>query len=247
MNSILVTGCNRGLGLGLIKSFLNLSSPPRHIIATCRNIQQAEELNSLGKQHSNLHILQIDLKDVDKYDQFVQEVESIVRDNGLNVLFNNAGVSPKSTRLNFVKSEDLIDTFVTNTVAPIMLTKAFVPLLKKAAEVNASAPMGPLKACVVNMSSILGSIAANTDGGLYAYRTSKAALNAATKSMSLDLKPNQIMAVALHPGWVRTDMGGSKAPLSVDQSCDGMVQTVMQLSEKHNGGFLQYDGKELPW
>lgn len=67
-----------------------------------------------------------DLKDVDKYDQFVQEVEAIVQDNGLNVLFNNAGVSPKSTRLNFVKSDDLIETFVTNTVAPIMLTK--VPL-----------------------------------------------------------------------------------------------------------------------
>ncbi|EAT45852.1 AAEL002901-PA [Aedes aegypti] len=247
MNSILITGCNRGLGLGLIKSFLNLSTPPRHIIATCRNIQQAEELNSLGKQHGNLHVLQIDLKDVDKYDQFVQEVEAIVQDNGLNVLFNNAGVSPKSTRLNFVKSDDLIETFVTNTVAPIMLTKAFVPLLKKAAEVNASAPMGPQKACVVNMSSILGSIGANSDGGLYAYRTSKAALNAATKSMSLDLKPNQIMAVALHPGWVRTDMGGSKAPLSIEQSCNRMVQTVMQLGEKHNGGFLQYDGKELPW
>ncbi|XP_065075069.1 C-signal [Ochlerotatus camptorhynchus] len=247
MNSILITGCNRGLGLGLTKSFLNLSSPPRHIIATCRNIQQAEELNSLAKQHSNLHILQIDLKDVEKYEQLAKEVESIVQDNGLNVLFNNAGISPKSTRLNFVKSEDLVDTFVTNTVVPIMLTKAFVPLLKKAAEVNVSAPMGAQKACIVNMSSILGSIAANSDGGLYAYRTSKAALNAATKSMSLDLKPNQIMAVALHPGWVRTDMGGSKAPLSVEQSCNKMVQTVLQLNETNNGGFLQYDGKVLPW
>lgn len=247
MNSILITGCNRGLGLGLIKCFLQLSSPPQHIIATCRNVQQAEELNSLAKQHSNLHILQIDLKDIDKYDQFAKEVESIVQDNGLNVLFNNAGISPKSTRLNFVKSDDLVDTFVTNTVAPIMLTKALVPLLKKAAEVNPSAPIGPQKACIVNMSSILGSIQANSDGGLYAYRTSKSALNAATKSMSLDLKPNQIMAVAMHPGWVRTDMGGSKAPLSVEQSCAKMVQTVMALGDKHNGGFLQYDGKELPW
>ncbi|XP_058818196.1 C-signal isoform X2 [Topomyia yanbarensis] len=205
------------------------------------------ELNSLAQQHSNLHILQIDLKDIDKYDQFVGQVESIVQDNGLNVLFNNAGISPKSTRLGFVKGDDLVETFVTNTVAPIMLTKALVPLLKKAAEVNASVPIGPQKACIVNMSSILGSIEANSDGGLYAYRTSKSALNAATKSMSIDLKPNNIMAVVLHPGWVRTDMGGSKAPLSVEQSCAKMVQTVMGLSDVHNGTFLQYDGKQLQW
>lgn len=247
MNSILITGCNRGLGLGLIKCFLKLPTPPRHVIATCRNLQQAEELKSLAEQHSNLHVLQIDLKAVDQYDEFAKQVETIVQDSGLNVLFNNAGVSPKSTRLNFVKTEDLTDTFMTNVVAPIMLTKALVPLLKKAAEVNASAPVGPTKACIVNMSSILGSIEANSDGGLYAYRTSKTALNSATKSMSIDLKGNQIMAVAMHPGWVRTDMGGSKAPLSVEQSCAKMVQTVLGLGEKHNGGFLQYDGKELPW
>ncbi|XP_055632487.1 C-factor [Toxorhynchites rutilus septentrionalis] len=247
MSSILITGCNRGLGLGLIKCFLKLSPSPQHIIATCRDPQQAEELSSLAQQHSNLHLLQIDLKDVDRYEQFAAEVNSIVGDNGLNVLFNNAGVSPKSTRLNFVKSDDLVDTFLTNTVAPIMLTKTLTPLLKKAAEANASTPMGPRKACIINMSSILGSIEANTDGGLYAYRTSKSALNAATKSMSIDLRSNQIMAVAMHPGWVRTDMGGSKAPLAVEQSCEQMVQTVLSLGEKHNGGFLQYDGKELPW
>ncbi|XP_055551744.1 C-factor isoform X1 [Wyeomyia smithii] len=247
MNSVLITGCNRGLGLGLIQSFLKLPAPPRHLIATCRNIQQAEELNSLAQQHPNLHVLQIDLKDIEKYDQFVAQVESIVQDNGLNVLLNNAGISPKSTRLGFVKSDDLVDTFVTNTVAPIMLTKALVPLLKKAAEVNPAVPIGPQKACIVNMSSILGSVGANTDGGLYAYRTSKSALNAATKSMSIDLKPNRIMAVALHPGWVRTDMGGSKAPLSVEQSCIKMVQTILQLNENHSGKFIQYDGKELVW
>lgn len=129
----------------------------------------------------------------------------------------------------------------------MFVLQALVPLLKQAAEANASAPIGPTKACIVNMSSILGSIEANSDGGLYAYRTSKSALNSATKSMSIDLKGNGIMAVALHPGWVRTDMGGSKAPLSVEQSCAKMVQTVMGLGERQNGAFLQYDGKGLPW
>lgn len=97
------------------------------------------------------------------------------------------------------------------------------------------------------MSSILGSIDANVEGGLYAYRTSKCSLNAATKSMSIDLRDHQIMCVSMHPGWVRTDMGGAKAPLDVDTSCSQMIDTICQLNETHNGGFIQYDGKPLKW
>uniref|UniRef100_A0A182J9Y3 Short-chain dehydrogenase n=1 Tax=Anopheles atroparvus TaxID=41427 RepID=A0A182J9Y3_ANOAO len=248
MKSILITGCNRGLGLGLVKVLLGLpTARPTHIIATYRDPQKAQELLELAKQHSNIIPLQFDLKNFDRYEAFAKDVEAVVQGAGLNVLFNSAGISPKSTRLNFTRQDDLVETFVTNTVAPIMMTKAFVPLLRKAADSNADAPVGPHRACIVNMSSILGSIGANSDGALYGYRTSKAALNAATKSMSIDLKANKIMAVAMHPGWVKTDMGGSKAPLTVEQSCNGMVKTLLALNESHNGGFLQYDGKTLPW
>lgn len=248
MKSILITGCNRGLGLGLVKALVGLpTSRPTHIIATYRDPGTSGELLELAAQHSNIIPLQFDVKKFDHYEEFAKSVESALQGDGLNVLFNNAGISPKSTRLNFTKSDDLVDTFVTNTVAPIMMTKAFVPLLRKASEGNKDTPVGPHRACIVNMSSILGSIEANVDGGLYGYRTSKAALNAATKSMSIDLKANKIMAVAMHPGWVQTDMGGSKAPLTVEQSCTGMVNTLLSLNESHNAGFLQYDGKKLPW
>lgn len=97
------------------------------------------------------------------------------------------------------------------------------------------------------MSSILGSIEENAQGGLYAYRMSKVALNMATKSMSVDLKADHILCVAMHPGWVKTDMGGSNAPLDVETSCKEMVQTIFGLNESHNGTLIQYDGKHLPW
>uniref|UniRef100_A0A182UG23 Short-chain dehydrogenase n=1 Tax=Anopheles melas TaxID=34690 RepID=A0A182UG23_9DIPT len=257
MNSILITGCNRGLGLGLVKALIGLPAPaPTHIIATYRDPAKSQIIlpNALvrtallaGYNRLTLPTLNADVKNFDLYDQFAKDVDAVLQGAGLNVLFNNAGISPKSTRLNFTKQDDLVDTFVVNTVAPIMMTKAFVPLLKKASDANPAAPVGPQRACIVNMSSILGSIEANREGGLYGYRTSKSALNAATKSMSLDLKGHKIMAVAMHPGWVQTDMGGTKAPLTVEQSCAAMVGTLLALNESNNGGFLQYDGKPLPW
>lgn len=97
------------------------------------------------------------------------------------------------------------------------------------------------------MSSILGSIESNVEGGLYGYRTTKAGLNAATKSMSIDLRDHKILCVSMHPGWVRTDMGGSKAPLDVEQSCTQMMETLYKLNESHNGSFLQFDGTALKW
>lgn len=125
--------------------------------------------------------------------------------------------------------------------------QALLPLLKKASDRSSSTPIGVKRAAIINMSSILGSMASNVEGGLHAYRTSKAALNAATKSMAIDLKDQSIMAVAMHPGWVQTDMGGSKATLDIETSCCKMVDTLLGLNENQNGGFVQYDGKILPW
>lgn len=97
------------------------------------------------------------------------------------------------------------------------------------------------------MSSILGSIESNVDGAGYAYRMSKSALNAATKSMSIDLKKDNILCVAMHPGWVRTDMGTKNAPLDVETSTESMVKTFWEINESNNGTLMQYDGQTLPW
>lgn len=141
----------------------------------------------------------------------------------------------------------LLETFQLNTVTPIMMTKALLPLLKKASHYNSTLPMCISKALIINMSSLLGSIAANVQGGMYNYRTAKSGLNAATKSMSIDLKGDDIMAISFHPGWVRTDMGGQNAPLDVETSCSEIVETIFKLKGEDNGGFIQYDGKKLEW
>ena len=108
--------------------------------------------------------------------------------------------------------------------------------------------MGVQRATIVNVSSILGSIQLSQHGDRYTpYRISKAALNMATKSMSVDFKNDSILCVAIHPGWVQTDMGGANADLDVEDSCKQMTQTIQALNESQNGAFIQYDGKSLPW
>ncbi|XP_053948115.1 C-factor [Anastrepha obliqua] len=247
MNSILITGCNRGIGLGLVKALVKSSNPPQYIFATCRNLQKATELMDLASGNPSIHVMEIDLNNFDSYTNLIRSISDIVKEKGLNVLFNNAGFAPKSTRITTIKLEDLMLSLQTNTVAPIMLTKACLPLLKQASAANEKEEMSVRRAAIINMSSILGSIEANTDGAMYAYRTSKSALNAATKSMSIDLLHNKILCLSLHPGWVRTDMGGSNAPLDVNTSSTKIIETLLKFNETNNGGFYQYDGKRLPW
>ncbi|XP_012235737.1 C-signal [Linepithema humile] len=248
MKSILITGCNRGLGLGLVKHLAGMSRPLDNIFATCRDASKATELRALADKSSNIHIIEIDLAYTDSYKKIVDTINDQVRGNGLNVLFNNAGISSKFTRLGLVKKQQMTDAFIVNTVAPIMLTKALLPLLKTAAKkAEDTAELSVRKAAVINMTSVLGSIAENNDGGFYPYRCSKAALNAATKSMSIDLRADGILVACLHPGWVRTDLGGNNAPMDVDSSVSHILDTLNSLTEKHTGCFLQYDGKILPW
>lgn len=247
MNSILITGCNRGLGLGIVKTLVKLPQPPKHIFATCRDSNKATELKDLAASHSSIHILEIDLLNFNNYGNLISRISEVVKDDGLNVLFNNAGFAPKSTRITTVKLEELMQALHTNTVVPIMLSKACLPLLKRASITNKNIGMGVRRAAIINMSSILGSIEANTDGAIYAYRTSKAALNAATKSMSIDLLRDGILCACLHPGWVRTDMGGDNAPLDVSTSSRMIIEILLKFNEMNNGGFYQYDGQKLPW
>jgi len=249
MSSIVVTGSSRGIGLGLIKVLLNSEKPWKHIIATCRNPDQALELLALAKQHGNLHVLKLDVTDYGSFANFVKQVSDIVKDDGLNVLLNNAGITARSARLDSIEAVDLTSVFETNTVAPLLLTKALLPLLKKASAVNASKKIGITRAAIINMSSILGSIGSDTYmmGPAYAYRMSKCALNAATKSMSVELKDDKILCLALHPGWVKTDMGSQQAPLTVETCTESIVRTLRQMSDSNNGTLVQYDGQQLPW
>lgn len=245
--SILITGCNRGLGLEFVKQFLKLSPPPEQIFATCRNLnaESSEELKQLASENPNVCLVQLDVTDFERIKQVAQEVSDKLQGKGLNILLNNAGIIFREPSLDDVTVEMMIDHYKVNTVAPLMLTQALLPLLKKA--VTDPEDKSYIKAAVLNMSSLVGSITNYERGVRYPYRSSKTALNAVTKSLSVDLKPMGIIAVPLDPGWVRTDMGGEKATLSVGESVSGMIQVIKSLDESKTGMWFDYKGDIKPW
>ncbi|XP_041883211.1 C-factor-like isoform X3 [Corvus kubaryi] len=160
-------------------------------------------------------------------------------------------VKPKT--LDSETLEDMTEIYATNTVGPLLMGQAFLPLLKKAAQGSPGSGLSCSKAAIINMSSYAGSI---EDvylwdfGQVVSYRCSKAALNMLSKCQSLAYREHGVLCVALHPGWVQTDMGGTgscKPPLTVDDSVQGMLKVLSSLSEKETGTFLDWEGKVLPW
>jgi len=241
----LVVGANRGLGLQLVKDLSELHTGI--IFATYRSEDQSKDLLELASTNQKVRAIQLDARDEAKYPEVVKVIDDATKGSGLNLLINNAGIySQRPQTLESMTKETLMLHFEVNTVAPLLLVKALLPLLEKGANSN-SGPLGINRAAVVNMSSLMGSVEDNGSGGDYAYRSSKSALNMVTKSLSLDLIDKNIVSVVLHPGWVKTDMGGRHATLSIEDSVRGMVQVISSLEKSQNGKFLRYNGDVLPW
>jgi NAD(P)-dependent dehydrogenase (short-subunit alcohol dehydrogenase family) len=244
--SVFITGTSRGLGLEFVKQLIAIPQPPKHVFATCRQPEAAKELQELSAKYPGLHIHQFDVLNYASYAGIVEWVEGILNGEGLNVLINNAATMHRDG-LSEVTRDSLMSEIENNAVAPLMLCKAFLPLLKKSASTSSVNGLSVNKAAIINMSTMMACIADNTSGGIYPYRTSKAAINMITKSLSVDVKPDGILALVLHPGWVRTDMGGPKGLIDVQESVSGMLKVLGGLSEKDSGRFLKYNGDELPW
>ena len=246
--SVLITGANRGLGLNIIKHILNSSVVPKHIIATCRSLkaENAQELQKLAEKNSNIHVLEFEMADVSgsRLPDLVKQVSDIVQEFGLNLLINNAGMLISET-FDEASAESMRSTLNVNTIAPFMITKSFRPLLKLAAEEQRDDERS--QAAVVNISSIMGSIGLTNDAYKFSYKVSKAALNMVTKAVSGEFKNDGITVVSVHPGWVKTDMGGSAAPVTVDESVAGIMNIISTLKTSHTGSFFSYDGTVLPW
>ncbi|XP_048829282.1 C-factor-like isoform X2 [Brienomyrus brachyistius] len=207
-----------------------------------------QDLQRVAKESSGVHVVTLDVTCQASIDAAVEEASSLLGAEGLNCLINNAGIG-KTMNLEMVTAEEMLKTYESNTVAPLMVTKAFLPLLRAAAMHGSG--MGIHRAAVINMSSNLGSIQLN-QGALaeikyYGYRASKAALNMVTRCLAVDLVTEGILCVAIHPGWVRTDMGGPQGELSVEESVSSVLSVLAGLSEKDHGGYLDYTGKTLPW
>ena len=226
MHTVLITGANRGLGLEMAKQY---SAEGWQVIACCRDPEQADALRKLS---NDIKVLKLDVSDTHS----IKDLLHHVGNQPIDILLNNAGVLPEDQAFGTIEAELLIDTFKINTVAPFILAEG---LFKNIAASN-------LKV-IANMSSVMGSIDQNSSGGDYAYRSTKAALNAITKSMAIDLKPHGIKVVVLHPGWVQTDMGGANAMITSEESVKNIRKVLSNLSPADSGTFIRYDGCKLTW
>ncbi|AOS98570.1 C-factor [Microbulbifer aggregans] len=228
--TILITGCNRGLGLELTRQF---AADGWKVVATCRDLDRAEELKALERQYPRLQVYTLDVTD---YRQMAQLAERL-GGQPIDILLSNAGYyGPKGTLFGRVDRDEWRKVLEANTIAPYMLAETFC------ANVAASE-----RKLIAVMSSKVGSIADNSSGGGYIYRTSKTAVNQVVKSLSIDLAERGITVVALHPGWVQTDMGGPNALISAQKSVSGLKKVLLHTSADKSGSFLNYDGSPIPW
>jgi NAD(P)-dependent dehydrogenase (short-subunit alcohol dehydrogenase family) len=222
--TIVITGANRGIGLELARQ---ARARGAQVIATARRPAEAREL-----ARRDLRVEQLEVTDAASVARFARALGK----QPVDLLINNAGIGVAHSPLEQLDVESLIPFFQVNTLGPLRVTQALLPNLRAGREKK-----------LVHMTSLMGSIADNTSGDAYAYRASKAALNIIAKSMSIDLAPEGFICVVAHPGWVRTDMGGADAPLSVEVSAAGLLRVIDGLGPEHNGKFLGHEGDELPW
>lgn len=231
MPTVLITGANRGLGLEFCRQF---AEKGWEVIACCREPAQAQALNTLQQSHPLLKIESLDVAQFDQIDKLAEKLAGI----SIDVLVNNAGVydDKKNNDFGRLDYQTWQNSLLVNTQAPMKMAEAFYPQIERSA-----------KKLIVNISSLMGSIADNGSGGSIFYRSSKAALNSAMKSLSIDLKDQGVGVLIFHPGWVRTDMGGPNGLIDSNTSVTGMCDIIEHFNLSQTGKFIKYDGKPMPW
>ena len=229
-HTVFITGTTRGIGLELVRQFLDAGSK---VFAAARN-PDADALQSLKAAHGDqLQVLALDVTDSVQ----IAKITATLAGQPLNLLINNAGLfQSRSDDAESLSHETWLQEFHVNAIAPFMLTRALRGNLAAADN-----------ALVAMISSKMGSMADNTSGGAYSYRSSKAALNAVTVSLVSDLADDGTRVVALHPGWVRTDMGGDSAPVEAPASASGLKKVMLGIDAAQNGAFFDYTGAPIPW
>lgn len=222
--NIVITGTSRGIGLELASQALKKE---HRVLAVARAPEASPELQALKRDFSGrLETLAMDVTAADAPSRIAKAVEAWPC---VDVLINNAGVYKTGA-----SAEDLAQSFSTNTIAPFLLTRALFATLKKSKKPKA-----------IQITSLMGSIEDNESGGAYAYRASKAALNMLSRTIAQDEK--WLIATVIHPGWVRTRMGGSEAPTPVADSATGIWRVIDGLDHNGSGKFFDYEGDPLPW
>jgi NAD(P)-dependent dehydrogenase (short-subunit alcohol dehydrogenase family) len=225
----LVVGASRGLGLGLVKELVGRGW---NVIATLRSPRTASGLTALADQSDGK--IRIETLDLENSHQIDALAERLVGET-LDLLFVNAGISLGRIKATAATRDDVARLFVTNTVAPIHLAEAFVDRMREGTGV------------IAMMSSGLGSVSNNFRSGADLYSASKAALNKLTRGFASGLGDRRLTVLSISPGWVRTEMGGPNAMLSIEESCKGVIDVVEARAGAGEHGFYSYDGAAVPW
>jgi NAD(P)-dependent dehydrogenase (short-subunit alcohol dehydrogenase family) len=231
MPSVLITGANRGLGLEFVRQY---NAAGWRVFACCRKPETAADLRDIAagsEGRTTIHPL-----DVAEHGHIAALAEEL-QNEPIDLLLNNAGVyGPNKMGFGHIDYTAWAEVFAVNVLGPTRMIECFIEHVARSDKKRI--------ACV---SSLMGSIARNTSGGHYLYRSTKAALNMVVKGLAFDLRERGVTVVAVHPGWVRTDMGGADADLAPADSVRGMVQVLDWLGAWDSGKFLSHDGSELPW
>lgn len=220
MSTVLITGSNRGIGLGLVQKF---QANKFNVIAVCRHA--SAELEKTGARI----IADTDVSDASALDS----VRKLLGDTKIDILINNAGIL-RTDSLDQMNFDSIRTQFEVNSLAPLRVVSILLTLLEDGAK-------------IVMITSRMGSIGDNGSGSYYGYRMSKAALNAAAVSLARDLAPRKISVGIFHPGMVNTDMTGGAGGISVDESVAGLYERILQLNMQNSGKFLHQNGEELLW
>jgi NAD(P)-dependent dehydrogenase (short-subunit alcohol dehydrogenase family) len=226
---VVVTGGNRGIGLGLVHA---LARRGDEVHATARSPGDARALQDLAQgSRGRIHVHELDVRREDQ----ARALAAALGTAAVDLLINNAGMGGSYAGLGGINIEEALACFDTNALGALRVTRALLENLRSA------------HGKVVNVSSTMGSLADNTSGRAYAYRMSKAALNMATKNMAIELAPHGVTVVCLNPGWVKTDMGGPNAPTEIEESVSQILRLCDALAIDQTGRFLHAKGHELPW
>lgn len=229
MPSTLITGANRGIGLEFVRQY---AAADWRVFASCRNPDAASELRELASGRQNVSLHALDVSDGESVAHLARDLD----EQPIDVLLNNAGViGPRNQSFGRSDYDGWLDAFRINTLGAMRMCEAFVEHVARSE-----------KKLVIAVTSGMGSIG-DSVGGSYAYRSSKAALNMVIHNVGLDLRSRGVIACVINPGWVQTDMGGSGASISVEESVSKMRNIFDHLTLEDTGNFLNYRGGTYEW
>jgi NAD(P)-dependent dehydrogenase (short-subunit alcohol dehydrogenase family) len=230
MRTVLITGANRGIGLEHARRYAERGA---RVFATARKPDEADDLTALAKLNGQIEVLRYDAAD----DNAPAALKDRIGAEPLDLMFANAGaMGTRRQSFGDVDAEAVLNLIQVNALAPLKLAEALADNVAKSD-----------RKVMAFQTSLMGSIDDNGSGGAYAYRLSKVALNMVGKGVANDLRGRGVIAVLLHPGWVRTRMGGQGGKISVEECVEGQQRILDALTPAQSGRFFNYDGRELPW